>query len=210
VGQRLASQSADGWPGLPVLRDQGTTAQPRSPCRAASVFLHDGLVLASSSESELAGVLAHETAHVTQHHIARMIADQSKQSLTTAAALLGAILLGAIGGGRRSRAAIAAARVSASAASDNQLHARQRMGQRTAWASATSPGRLRSQRDGADFETHEPPRGARRTYIPAMLVDHPVTTDRIAEQRARGGRSFRPAGQGPRRAMSSSASGCAC
>src|SRR5207248_396393 len=66
-------------------------------------------VLASSTESELAGVMAHETAHVTQHHIARMIRNQQQQSIASAAALLAAILLGAIGGGQAMEGGIAAA-----------------------------------------------------------------------------------------------------
>jgi len=118
-------------------------------------------VLASSSESELAGVMAHETAHVTQHHIARMIADQSKQSLTTAAALLGAILLGAIGGGQAIEGGIAAAQGLAVQHQD-QLHARQRMGSRPRRHRLPRRRRLRSQRDGPDVRDHEPPRGARR------------------------------------------------
>src|SRR5438132_10098314 len=37
----------------------------------------------------------------------------------------------------------------------------------------------------AQFETRSRHEGLRATYIPAMLIDHPVTSDRIAEQRAR-------------------------
>src|SRR6266849_1731017 len=37
------------------------------------VGVHTGLRLAAQTESELAGVLAHEVAHVTQHHIARLL-----------------------------------------------------------------------------------------------------------------------------------------
>ena len=35
-----------------------------------------GLILAAQRESELAGVMAHEIAHVTQKHLARMISGQ--------------------------------------------------------------------------------------------------------------------------------------
>ena len=40
------------------------------------VGVHTGLILASNSESELASVLGHEIGHVTQHHLARMLAAQ--------------------------------------------------------------------------------------------------------------------------------------
>jgi predicted Zn-dependent protease len=51
-----------------------------------------GLVLATRNESQLAGVLAHEIAHVTQRHIARRVRSQGRQSVATMAAILAAIL----------------------------------------------------------------------------------------------------------------------
>ena len=40
------------------------------------IGVHAGLILAAQAESELAGVLSHEIAHVTQRHIARMVGQQ--------------------------------------------------------------------------------------------------------------------------------------
>ena len=99
VGQRLASQSAMGGSGFHffVVKDSVINA---FAVPGGFVFLHDGLILATTTESELASVMAHEIAHVTQHHIARQIRAQGQQSITTAAAILAAILLGAIGGGQ--------------------------------------------------------------------------------------------------------------
>src|SRR3989442_9840461 len=45
------------------------------------VGVHTGLLLAAQTESELAGVLAHEVAHVTQHHIARLLGKQEQMSI---------------------------------------------------------------------------------------------------------------------------------
>lgn len=56
------------------------------------IGIHTGLLLAAQSESEVAGVLAHEIAHVTQRHIARMIGQQSQSQLMSIAALAVAIL----------------------------------------------------------------------------------------------------------------------
>jgi len=56
------------------------------------IGVHSGLLLASQSESELAGVLAHEIAHVTQRHIARLVAQDSRNSIVSIAALALAIL----------------------------------------------------------------------------------------------------------------------
>ena len=56
------------------------------------IGVNTGLILTSESESELASVLAHEIAHVTQHHIARMISGQKFDSLASMALIAAAIL----------------------------------------------------------------------------------------------------------------------
>jgi predicted Zn-dependent protease len=56
------------------------------------VGVNTGLLLTVQSESELAAVLSHEIAHVTQHHLARMIAGQQSEGLASMAALAVAIL----------------------------------------------------------------------------------------------------------------------
>ena len=53
---------------------------------------NSGLILTAKSESELAGVMAHEISHVTQKHLARMIAGQKYAMLTSLASLALAIL----------------------------------------------------------------------------------------------------------------------
>jgi len=44
------------------------------------IGIHTGLILSSSSESELASVLSHEIAHVTQRHLARLVSKIQKDS----------------------------------------------------------------------------------------------------------------------------------
>ncbi len=53
---------------------------------------NSGLIIAAQSESELAGVMAHEIAHVTQKHLARMISGQKYSMLKSLAALAVAII----------------------------------------------------------------------------------------------------------------------
>ena len=62
------------------------------------VGVHTGLIEATRSEDELAGVIAHEVAHVTQRHIARAIHANSRQSIISTAMMLGAIIVAAAGG----------------------------------------------------------------------------------------------------------------
>jgi len=57
-----------------------------------------GLILETDNEDELAGVMAHETSHVTQRHIARTVEDQQNHSLLDIATMLGAILIAAKSG----------------------------------------------------------------------------------------------------------------
>ena len=45
-----------------------------------TIGVHTGLILASQTESELAGVVAHEISHVSQNHIARSIQNSAKQT----------------------------------------------------------------------------------------------------------------------------------
>src|ERR1700737_1766895 len=62
------------------------------------IAIDSGLILATRNENELAGVMAHETAHVTQRHLVRQLIDQSHAGLMSTAAMLAAILLGATAG----------------------------------------------------------------------------------------------------------------
>ncbi|MFN7086429.1 MAG: M48 family metalloprotease, partial [Burkholderiales bacterium] len=54
--------------------------------------VNTGLLLSAQSESEVASVLAHEIAHVTQRHIARLIDQQKRSQIVSIAALAVAIL----------------------------------------------------------------------------------------------------------------------
>ncbi|RPH63595.1 MAG: M48 family peptidase [Burkholderiales bacterium] len=56
------------------------------------IGVHTGLIVAAQSESELASVLAHEIGHVTQRHIARMLARERQASVVMLAALVLAVL----------------------------------------------------------------------------------------------------------------------
>ena len=56
------------------------------------IGVHTGLILLTQNESELAGVMAHEIAHILQRHQARTMAGQSRMSWTSIAALALAVL----------------------------------------------------------------------------------------------------------------------
>ncbi len=56
------------------------------------VGVNTGLILAAQGESEVASVLGHEIAHVTQRHIARMIEQQKTSTVVSLAAIALAVL----------------------------------------------------------------------------------------------------------------------
>lgn len=61
------------------------------------IGVNAGLVLATDNEHELAGVLAHEIAHVSQEHIARSILSAKNRQVTNAAAIFAGVLVAAAG-----------------------------------------------------------------------------------------------------------------
>lgn len=149
------------------------------------VGINAGLLLATRNENELAGVMAHEITHVTQRHIARSIAQESRGAVVSTAAMLAAILLGAAGGGDAALAGIAAAQ---SMALQNQMTF-----SRANETEADNIGIQLMARAGFDptgmwqfFEVLQRLNGTiNEADIPAILRNHPVTLERIAETRSR-------------------------
>ena len=97
IGHRLSSHAEEGQHQFYyfVVRDPAINAFAMP---GGFIAINSGLILATRNENELPGVMAHETAHVTQRHIARMIVDQTHAGLVSTAAMLAAILLGATAG----------------------------------------------------------------------------------------------------------------
>ena len=58
------------------------------------ITLHTGLFLHSETESQLASVVSHEIAHITQRHLPRMLERARQRSLPAAAAMIAGVLVG--------------------------------------------------------------------------------------------------------------------
>ena len=71
------------------------------------ITVHSGLITSAQNEGELASVIAHEIAHITQRHIPRMLAAQQRSTLPSMAALIAAIILLNSGNNEGGQAAIA-------------------------------------------------------------------------------------------------------
>ena len=93
IGQRLASHSdAAGNNFHFFIINAASINAFAGP--AAYIGIHTGLILKSDNESQLASVLAHEIAHVSQRHLARAFDNSGQSTALTFATLLAAILVG--------------------------------------------------------------------------------------------------------------------
>ncbi|WP_369665528.1 M48 family metalloprotease [Thioalkalicoccus limnaeus] len=148
------------------------------------IGIYAGLVLAAETESELAAVIAHEIAHVTQRHLMRAIEDARKMSLPATALLIGAAILGARvspDAGTAAMAGIQAATIQRqiSFTRENEKEA-DRIGIATLADAGHDPFAMAGffDRLAKGSRIHE-------TNAPEMLRTHPVTTSRIADAVAR-------------------------
>ena len=179
LGKRLVESSgARGTPFHFFLIDDPRINAFAGPGGYIGIFT--GLLTTTETESELAAVVAHEIAHVTQQHLLRAWESASRMSIPNAALLLAAIALGAAVGGD----AAAAAAIGGQAALIQQQ------------INFTRANEKEADRVGIDIlnEAGFEPRAmpsffarmgkATRVYdskLPEFLRTHPVTTSRTAD-----------------------------
>lgn len=147
------------------------------------IGVNAGLLLLTESESELASVIAHEVAHVTQRHLYRSFEAVGKLSLPTAAATLAAILLGTQSPalGQAALIAIQASKVQFQIdfTRDNEKEA-DRIGMKTLSKSNFNPRSM-----PVFFERLQQSTRYYGQDIPEFLRTHPVSFSRIADTRGR-------------------------
>lgn len=144
------------------------------------IGVHTGLILTTQTEAELASVLAHETAHVSQRHLPRMIARSKQSSLPNIAALIAAAMLG----GQAAEAAIVL--TAAKSIKDQLDYTREfereadRIGMQFLAKAQFDPRAMSS-----FFQRLQNSARLYDTGAPEFLRTHPVTSNRIAEARDR-------------------------
>ena len=152
----------------------------------ANVGIYSGIFLATRSESELAAVMAHEIAHVSQHHMEHLIERAKNTQITATAGALAALLIGIAAG--TSNIGTGAAMASMGGAHqhlinftrDKEIEA-DHIGMQTLYNSGFNPEAMpsffeRVQRLTYDYNNNQ---------IPTFFLTHPATTDRIAESKDR-------------------------
>jgi beta-barrel assembly-enhancing protease len=186
LGHRLIAASKD------IKQDFEFFAVPDSTINAFAlpggyIGVHSGLILLTQTESELASVLAHEISHVTQHHVARMIAGQKDSMLMSLAGLALAILASrshSSSSGDVTQAAIAATQAAAiqheiNFTRENEYEA-DRLGFQRLDAAGFDVNAMASFMERLQRSVRFVENG-----VPSYLRDHPVTYERIAEAQAR-------------------------
>ncbi|WP_139556175.1 beta-barrel assembly-enhancing protease [Methylotetracoccus oryzae] len=147
------------------------------------IGVNSGLILASETESELASVMAHEIAHVTQRHLFQAFQDSSRLSLPMAAAMLAAMLVGSQSaqGGQAALLATQAAMAQhqINFTRDNEAEA-DRVGMQILSKSAFDPRGMPT-----FFERLQQSTRFSGHSAPEFLLTHPVTTSRISDTRGR-------------------------
>jgi predicted Zn-dependent protease len=178
IGYRLVSVSTDARQDFSffALMDNSVNA---FALPGGFIGVHSALLLTSQSESEFAAVLSHEVAHVTQRHIARMIAAQQRQGLASMAAIAIAILA-ARSNPQAAAGAIAAAQAQALSerlafTRDNEREA-DRIGVQILEKAGFDPHAMPVFLDRLQKATKVLDSGA-----PTYMRTHPVTFERIAD-----------------------------
>lgn len=155
------------------------------------IGIHSGLFLTTESESELASVLAHEIAHVTQHHLARAIEDAKRTSIPTTAGLIAALILGSQNPqiGQAALAATAAGsiqrRINFTRANEGEAD---HLGMNLLVRAGFEPKSM-----AVFFERLQRATRLTNQDVPEFLRTHPVTHARIADARARADQLSAPA-----------------
>ncbi len=147
------------------------------------IGIHTGLITATRNEDELASVIAHEVAHVSQRHLPRALEAASKMNVPTTAALIAAILLG------RSNPQIGEAAIATTLAGaqqtqinftrSNELEA-DRIGIQLVARAGFDPRGM-----PAFFERLQQSYRFQTRNLPEFLSTHPVTTTRISDSLSR-------------------------
>jgi predicted Zn-dependent protease len=184
IGKRLAAQSHLGAATFHYL----CVATPVVNSEAALghfVFINSGLILFTDTESQLAAVMAHETAHEVQNHIARKILNAEHANIDSLAGMFVAILLGAAGGGG-GQAIAGGVVASQGLAQQEQIdysrsveEEADRVGLELMAAAGFDPEGMPQM-----FEKLMRLQGLQGASVPAVLIGHPMTAARIAYSQA--------------------------
>lgn len=147
------------------------------------IGVNSGLILLTEAESELASVIAHEIAHVTQRHLYRAAEAAGRMSLPMMAATLAAILIGsqapALGQAAIMAVQAGSVQFQIDFTRENEQEA-DRVGMQTLSQSNFDPRSMPT-----FFERLQQSTRFYGKNVPEFLKTHPVTESRISDTRGR-------------------------
>jgi predicted Zn-dependent protease len=182
LGNRLVSQADSYLPDFTffIVDDPAINA---FAAPGGYIGIHSALILATDNESELASVMAHEIAHITQRHLPRSFEAANKMSLPTAAALIAAMILGR-GNGQIAEAALATTLAGSIQTQINFTRANEQEADRIGMQILANTG-LDPRGMPGFFEKLQASYRFYENNLPEFLSTHPVTLNRIADSRGR-------------------------
>jgi predicted Zn-dependent protease len=185
LGNQLVASS--GQPGRYrfFLIDAPTVNAFAGPDGNIGVFA--GLVLAAQTEAELAAVMAHEIAHVSQDHLMRAFEAQRQMTLPATALLLAAAVLGATVDANLGGAALAGVQGLAVQRQINFTRANEEEADRIGIDTLARAGHDPFAMPGF-FQRLAKATRVYESGAPGYLRTHPVNSDRIADALGRAGR----------------------
>lgn len=150
------------------------------------IGVNTGLITTSQSESELASVVSHEIAHVTQNHLVRTFNAVRQVSLPATALAIAAVVLGAatdnmeagLGAATAVQAGVAQRQINFTRAHEEEADS---LGIQTLAAAGFDPQAMPTffERLGESSRLYD------SGQLPEFLRTHPITSNRIAEARSR-------------------------
>lgn len=144
------------------------------------IGVYSGLILASETEDELAAVMAHELAHVTQRHLMRSLEDQGRLSLPATALMVAAAILGAQVSADAGFAALTGIQAAAIQHQINFTRDNEKEADRIGIATLANAGRDPYAMAGF-FERLSKTSRSQQNNAPEFLRTHPVNSSRIAD-----------------------------
>ncbi len=149
------------------------------------IGIHNGLLLHAQTEDELATVIAHEIAHLSQRHFSRRVEFASKQQPLTLAAMLAGFVLMATAGSDVGLATITAAQAAAQDSALRYSRGNEAEADRVAMQTIVDAG-LDPHAASDMFERMlQASRYATGSRIPEFLRTHPLSENRIADTQNR-------------------------
>jgi predicted Zn-dependent protease len=149
------------------------------------VGLNVGLMHTAENESEVAAVLAHEVAHVTQRHLVRAYESMQKATLPIALAMLGAVLASRNSSGDGAEAAVIGGMGLIQQQAINFTRHNEYEADRVGIFTLAKAGFDPEAMAGFFSRMGRATRSNSSAEVPEFLRTHPVTTSRITEAKNR-------------------------